>query len=119
MMWRLSVGNFMHFARYETRGLLASENMPCCIEKPPRCIRATACRQGPFGRLLVTRRCRFVCVALYSADFGLDMSLPLTARMNRCAAHHDSAGICANEPRCKRHKQAAKGKTNDHSRDDS
>ncbi|MDT5408993.1 MAG: hypothetical protein QOG14_1213 [Mycobacterium sp.] len=69
----------MHFARYETRGLLASENMPCCIEKPPRCIRATACRQGPFGRLLVTRRCRFVCVALYSADFGLDMSLPLTA----------------------------------------
>src|SRR5271155_4646140 len=50
MMWRLSVGNFMHLARYETPRLLASENMPCYIEKPPRYNRATACQRGPFGR---------------------------------------------------------------------
>src|SRR6185312_2900102 len=50
----------MHFARYETRRLLASENMPRYIEKPPQRGGVPMRPSRTVSRLLLTRRCSFV-----------------------------------------------------------
>src|SRR5258708_2801203 len=99
--------------------------MPCYIEKPPRCksrdsVPARPVRP-PIGNSPLLIRSRVLAGAggggkssgggggggKSSGDgggFHLDMGLPLTARRQRRAAHHDSGGIFANQTRCKRGK---------------
>jgi hypothetical protein len=56
MMWRLSVGNFMHFARYETPMIAGFRKYALLYRKAATMQSRDSVPADPFARLLVTRR---------------------------------------------------------------
>jgi hypothetical protein len=57
MMWRLSAGNFMLFARYERPMIAGFRKYALLYRKAATMQSRDSVPAGPFGRLSVTRRC--------------------------------------------------------------
>jgi hypothetical protein len=98
-MWRLSVRNFTHFARYETPMIAGFRKYALLYRKTATMQSRDSLPTKPTRPLIGNSPLLIRSRRDLLGGRSLGMGLPLTAHLHRCAAHHDPAGICANEPR--------------------